>query len=149
MLSVNNQNMMNAGLVLISITSQHVQTESKSATTLEPTPGSACKTVMIKSAQNLHSRDKTLLPECETPFPRAPPRKTRSANNKRRKCGILTDSSEKAAIEQHTEFGVSMKTSAFREWLSNREVISEISIYFTIKSKEQQGMVLTNIALIS
>ena len=57
--------------------------------------------VMIKSAQNLHSNDKTLSPECVRPFPRAPPRKTRSANNKRRKCAILTDSPEKAAIEQH------------------------------------------------
>ena len=84
-------------------TSQHAQTESKSATTLEPTtPGSACKTVTIKSAQNLHSHDKTLSPECVRPFPRAPPRKTRSANNKRRKCAILTDSPAKAAIEQHT-----------------------------------------------
>ena len=62
----------------------------------------ACKTVMIKSAQNLHSHDKTLSRECVMPFPRAPPRKTRSANNKRRKCAILTDSPEKAAIEQHT-----------------------------------------------
>ena len=58
--------------------------------------------VIIKSAQNLHSHDKTLSPECVRPFPRAPPRKTRSANNKRRKCAILTDSPEKAAIEQHT-----------------------------------------------
>ena len=58
-------------------------------------------TMMLKSAQNLHSHD-TLSPECLRPFPRAPPRKTRSANNKRRKYAILTDSPEKAAIEQHT-----------------------------------------------
>ena len=47
--------------------------------------------VMIKAAQNLHSHDKTVSPECVMPFRRAPPRKTRSANNKRRKCAILTD----------------------------------------------------------
>ena len=58
--------------------------------------------VMIKSAQNLHLHDKTLSPECVMPFPRAPPRKTRPANNKRRKCAILTGSPERAAIEQHT-----------------------------------------------